>query len=300
MSLPRPIDPGVTYLLTRRCLLRTYLLRPSKELNQIFLYCLAVAAEKYGIEIHAYCVMSNHYHIIATDPHAQLPAFMHWLNEFVAKTVNTLLGRKEVVWSQGPYSAVRLEQAEDVLDKMVYVNVNPVKARLVSDARAWPGLNSLPEDLDGRVVSASRPGLFFRKKGVLPEKAELKLRIPPALAHIPPGELIARLRSRIEQRQEDIQREARRMGQPFLGRRGVLDQSPFAASTSQERRERTHPRVACKDAVRRKEVLMRIRNFVRAYRKAWERFCNAATDVVFPSGTYLLRLRYGVPCDPGY
>ena len=46
-----------------------------------------------NLRVHAVCVMSNHYHIVATDVHGNLPEFMHWLNEYTAKCVNAHLGR---------------------------------------------------------------------------------------------------------------------------------------------------------------------------------------------------------------
>ena len=83
---PRRILPGTTYLITRRTVQRTFLLRPSRQLNQAFLYCLAYAAERYGIGVHAFCVMSNHMHLVVTDPRGTLPQFMQWLNLFPARS----------------------------------------------------------------------------------------------------------------------------------------------------------------------------------------------------------------------
>jgi len=51
-----------------------------------FLYCLALAQRATGAQIHAVCVLSNHYHLIATDPKALLPRFAYILNKFVAST----------------------------------------------------------------------------------------------------------------------------------------------------------------------------------------------------------------------
>jgi len=62
MSLPRRVVPNTTYLVTRRCMGRRFLLRPDAALNQLFLYCLALGAQKYGIAVHGVSVMSNHYH----------------------------------------------------------------------------------------------------------------------------------------------------------------------------------------------------------------------------------------------
>ena len=67
MSLPRRVLPNTTYLVTRRCLGRRFLLRPDDALNNLFIYCLGLAANKHGIEVHAVGAMSNHYHLVLTD-----------------------------------------------------------------------------------------------------------------------------------------------------------------------------------------------------------------------------------------
>lgn len=298
MSLPRPVYPGTTYLITRRCAQRAFLLRPSEEVNQIFLYCLAIAAAKFQIEIHAFCAMSNHYHIVATDTLGQLPAFMHWLNRCVAKCLNAILLRSDAVWSQGSYSAVRLEMAEDVLDKMIYVFANPVKSGLVRDSQEWPGAISFPEDLDGRVLSASRPAAFFRKTGDLPMSATIKLVAPPTLAHLSSIELIFRLRKGLNTRQQSLREDVSREKRSFLGRRAVLGQSPFAVPVGPDRNTGINPRVACKNKARRLEILASLQEFYRSYRESWKTFCKGVRDVIFPRGTYLLRVRYNVPCEP--
>ena len=53
MTAPRQVLQGTTYLLTRRCARRQLLIRPSAIVNQIFLYCIAFAAEKAGIVVYA-------------------------------------------------------------------------------------------------------------------------------------------------------------------------------------------------------------------------------------------------------
>ena len=108
MTAPRQVLPGITYLVTRRCSQRQFLLRPSRASNQIFLYLLALAAARYRIRVHAFCVLSNHFHMIVTDPDAHLPAFHQFLDALVARAVNASLGRWEAFWAPNSYSAVRL------------------------------------------------------------------------------------------------------------------------------------------------------------------------------------------------
>jgi hypothetical protein len=59
MTAPRQILPGRIYLVTRRCLLRHFFLRPGPVVNQVFAYVLALAAQRYGVQVHAFCVLSN-------------------------------------------------------------------------------------------------------------------------------------------------------------------------------------------------------------------------------------------------
>jgi hypothetical protein len=47
--LPRPVLPRQFYLITRRCTQRQLLLRPDRETNNAFTYCLIEAAQRYGI-----------------------------------------------------------------------------------------------------------------------------------------------------------------------------------------------------------------------------------------------------------
>ena len=51
MTQPREVLPGQFYLLTRRCTQRQFLLRPDPDTNNAFTYCLAVAAQKYDIDV---------------------------------------------------------------------------------------------------------------------------------------------------------------------------------------------------------------------------------------------------------
>ena len=67
MTEPRPYLPGETYLVTRRCTQRQFLLLPSEIVAQVFMYCLAVAAALSGVEVHGFAVLSNHYHLLVSD-----------------------------------------------------------------------------------------------------------------------------------------------------------------------------------------------------------------------------------------
>lgn len=295
MSAPRQILPATTYLLTRRCAQRQFLLRPSRKVNQIVRFCLAHAAQRFSVRLHAFIAMSNHLHIVATDTHGTLPEFMHWVNEYIAKCVNAQLGRWESFWAPGSYSAVQLSGEEDVLAKMVYVYTNAVDAGLVRTARGWPGASSLPEDLARAPVEIDRPKGFFRHDGPVPAQATLRFDIPDVLEAT--GEdPVHRLERALGEREREIRDARRSEGMGFLGRRGVLEQSPFRRPESTEPRRGLSPRVAAVDKWHRIEVTQRLRGFIEAYREARERYLEGEFSVLFPWGTYWMRVRLGVQC----
>ena len=181
MSRPRAIEKGVTYLVTRRCFQRQFLLRPSQEVNAFVLFCLAYAAKQSGVLVHGYCVMANHYHVVLMDVEGKLPVFAHLLNMFIGRGVNAMYGRWESFWAPGSYSAVKLVGENDVLAKLVYSLQNPVDAGLVESSKLWPGLCSQPEDMLGKRIEVPRPDHFFRKKGKMPASVTLTLSPPPGV-----------------------------------------------------------------------------------------------------------------------
>jgi len=133
--------PGTTYLVTRRCYRRTFRLRPSPETTHILASCLGLAAEKTGILLHAVCFMSNHHHMVVTDPFGTLPDFLREVHRLTAKALNAAQGQWENLWSAEPCSAVQLADDEDIIDKIAYVAANPVAAGLVARPEDWPGLS---------------------------------------------------------------------------------------------------------------------------------------------------------------
>ena len=56
----RPVYPGDTHLITRRCQARLARLRPGAEVRSIVIYCMARAARRHGIEVIAFTIMSTH------------------------------------------------------------------------------------------------------------------------------------------------------------------------------------------------------------------------------------------------
>jgi len=286
---PRQILPGATYLVTRRCTQRQFLLVPKRRITQIFHYCLAYAVQRTGIHVHAVIVMSNHYHLIVTDPDGVLPLFVECLNKLVAKCVNATLGRWENFWASEPASYVRLLDDDAVVDKLAYLLANPIDAGLVEYGKEWPGLRL------GRPGSypCRRPDIFFREEGAMPSSLRLELTPPPNLAG---RQAQQRIRDAVAEREREARARIRRQGRTFLGARGVLRQNPFDSPHTLETRRQLSPRIASRNKWLRIETLTRCAEFVRDHAQALAHWLEGKRTVVFPLGTYLMRIRHGARC----
>jgi putative transposase len=286
MSLPRQVLPGQFYLITRRCTQRQFLLRPDRETNNAFTYCLLEAAQRYQIDILLPCAMSNHYHAVIFDRSGRYPEFVEHFHKMFARSQNALRGRWENLWASEPVCVVKLVGRDAVIDKLVYTATNPVKDHLVDRVHHWPGVNGMTAFLSRRPMRATRPFYFFRPDGPMPDAVEMLLALPPELGS--EGDVIAELRERIHAVEIEHEVERKRTGQRVCGRRAVLAQSWRDRPESHEPRRNLRPRVAARSQWARIEALLRDRAFVQAYmsaRAAWQE----GLPATFPSGTYWLR-----------
>jgi REP element-mobilizing transposase RayT len=294
MTAPRRVLQGTTYLVTRRCSERRFFLRPSERTTAIFSYLLAVAASRYGILVHAFCVMSNHFHLVVTDPHARLPDFHRYLDALVARALNCSLGRWQAFWDRDSYSAVALDTPAAILEKIVYVLANPVAAGLVRRGRDWPGLWSDPALIGAEPVTFERPKAFFRERGPMPASAQLRLDAPPGFEDR--DALVEALCDALREAEEGAAAEVQRRGGAVLGAKRVIAQRPDESPGSRESRRGLRPRVAGRNRWRRIESLIQLREFVCAHRDALDAWRGGARDVIFPPGTWLMRVLHGVRC----
>jgi putative transposase len=294
VALPRRVVPGATYLITRRCYQRTFRLRPSPDTTHILAYCLALAVERTGIVVHAACFMSNHHHLVVTDPRGELPNFLRELHRFAAKAMNAAQGQWENLWSAEPCSAVRLADDFDVVDKIAYVAVNPVAAGLVEKPEQWPGLSLWRPG----TVKVRRPGGYFRQGGC-PDAVTLRTQTPASVSgqRWSASQWEQHLHDAIARKVAKAHWNARAAGRTFLGRAAVLAQSFAKRARSFEPRRVLVPTVAAKDPHARRLLRGIQKAFRIAYREALEAWKAGTRDVIFPTGTWWMRVHHAAACE---
>jgi putative transposase len=297
VTAPRLIVPGETYLITRRCTRREYLLRPDEETNAIFEYCLAEAAKRCGIGLVAWCLMSNHYHAVVHDPKGRLPAFLEHFHKMVAKTMNARWDRSENFWSTEETCVTRLVTNHDIFEKVIYVLCNPVAADLVDRLEDWPGSSSLAY-LSTKTKTHPRPRAYFQDGGVMPEAAELRAMVP---SRITKNETLAswweRVRKAVRERSERLRQERIAEKRRVLGRKAVLRMPHTAAPTTETSKSGLRPCIACKDPERRMLELAALKQFRATYKAARLRWAACDRRATFPYGTYRMRA-LGLRCAP--
>lgn len=299
MSLPRPVFENRTYMVTRRCAERRFYLRPCPEVEQAFLFCLAVAAQRYGIVVYWLCVLSNHYHLGIRDLHGNYPEFLQLLHSLLARCLNVHLSRWENLWSSEQSGVLHVGDGAAVFDKMVYSLANPVKAQLVDKVAHWPGVNSLYYQLNDRPALVKRPHWFFDKNGDMPDDVELRFARPCEFAELSQAEWAERVRTAVALEEKKAAELRSQTNGRIVGRKAILRQSPFSCPRTSTERRGLRPRVASRNKWRRIELLKTNRNFLRSYRTAYERRRSYGVEVEFPYGTYQLRKLKLVCCPQG-
>ena len=102
-----------------------------------FLNLLGRVAGDFNWVVHAYCLMDNHYHLLVETPDGNLGRGMRQLNGVYTQDSNRRHRRAGHLF-QGRYKAILVDAESYLLELARYVVLNPVRARLVKSADAWP------------------------------------------------------------------------------------------------------------------------------------------------------------------
>lgn len=291
MSLPRTVLPGATYLLTRRVLRRHFLLRPDAAITNLILYALAVSAQRFGIQVHALCAMSTHLHLVVTDERGVLPSFLGFFHRIVALGTKVLRAWEGPVWDHGRTSVVRLMTHAAVVEEIAYTLANPVAAGLVRHASEWPGAKVLVDELGGGVLRAARPDVYLDPKNpAWPADVTLEVSLPPGLEAGEAEDFRREVADELAR--EEAMAHAKQAGEGVLGAEQAGSVSPYERATSFEPLRALNPTFAVGRGG--KEAWLRaaaaVRAFRAAYRGALAEWCKGVRDVLFPEGTWWMRV----------
>lgn len=109
----------------------------SRRDREQFLSYLESSVTRYGAIIHAYCLMTNHYHLLLETPQGNLPEIMRHINGAYTNYYNTKRKRAGHLF-QGRYKAILIEADEYLMELSRYIHLNPVRGGLSQKPEAHP------------------------------------------------------------------------------------------------------------------------------------------------------------------
>lgn len=105
----------------------------------VYLQLLAGLSSRLGCAVHAYCLMTNHVHLLITPPtRTSCAMLMKSLSQRYVQYVNRARARSGTLW-EGRFRSCLAQSARYVLACHRYIELNPVRARMVArpDEYAW-------------------------------------------------------------------------------------------------------------------------------------------------------------------
>ena len=136
MARPLRIEyEGAVYHITSRGNARKSIFRDDAD-RKLLLDILARVNERYTWICHAYCLMTNHYHLVIETRRANLSQGMRHLNGLYTQSYNRRHHRVGHVF-QGRFKAIVVEKENYLLELSRYVVLNPVRAKMVAYPSAW-------------------------------------------------------------------------------------------------------------------------------------------------------------------
>ena len=137
--MARPIRlefAGALYHVTARGDRREAIYEDDADREQ-FLSLLGDVVALFNWRCHAYCLMTNHYHLVVETPDANLSKGMRQLNGVFTQWSNRRHRRSGHLF-QGRFKAVLVDADSYLLELTRYVVLNPVRAHMVKSAGDWP------------------------------------------------------------------------------------------------------------------------------------------------------------------
>ena len=153
---PRVEYEGAIYHVMSRGDRRETIYRDDAD-RRYFLKTLGEACARTGWRVHAYVLMSNHYHLLLETPRANLVKGMHWFQSCYTLRFNARHQLSGHVF-QGRYQAIPVEAHRDYLFPLAdYIHLNPARAGLTAAGKvllryrwsslpAYANLAKRPED----------------------------------------------------------------------------------------------------------------------------------------------------------
>lgn len=136
MARPLRIEfPGAVYHVTARGNRQESIFASDRD-RATLLHIIGDAMMRFDGRVLAFCLMGNHYHLVLRTERANLSQTMRHVNGVYTQTFNQRHTKVGHVF-QGRFKAILVDSEAYLLTVCRYVDLNPVRARLVDEPAAW-------------------------------------------------------------------------------------------------------------------------------------------------------------------
>ena len=134
---------------------------------QAFLAIMKSAQAKYGCTLHAYCLMTNHFHLLIETDEVTVSKFMKQLASCYAIYFNRKYGYKGHLF-EGRYKSCLVQDDAYFLQTSRYIHLNPAKAGIVAHPEdyPWSSYRTMIGMQDDRITQIGRTHSYFGKNAV--------------------------------------------------------------------------------------------------------------------------------------
>ena len=158
--------PGAMYHIMHRGVRRKDLFEEEMD-YQVFLEILKCGLKKYECILHAYCLMTNHIHLLLETTDIEIGKFMKFLSERYAMYMNhKYLYRGHVFESR--YKSCLVTKDDYFLQTSRYIHLNPVKAKMAvyPEEYRWSSYKTIIGMQDDQITSSYRTLAYFQNHSV--------------------------------------------------------------------------------------------------------------------------------------
>ncbi len=302
----RFVPPGSLVEVTCRTVQGRCLMRPTPVIVDLIRGALARAARLHPVEVHAFCFLSNHFHLLLTASGAdRLAGFMNHLNSNLAREVGRQVSWTEKFWGRR-YQAILVSNEEPAqVERLLYILRHGCKENLVRRPSEWPGASSTQALLTGEPVRGtwidrtheyelSRGKKAAGRAETMQEEA-LALAPLPCWRHLSSDLYLARCAELVAFVESETGQRIRETGREPLGRERIVRQNPYFRPARPKKGPA--PLVHAASELARKEMRQRYQAFVDAFRRAAARLrlgvaSAADAHLLFPPGSFPPPRRY--------
>lgn len=136
MARPLRIQyPGAVYHVMNRGSSRQKIFLENRD-YEAFLHTLAELHHRWGVEVFAYCLMGNHYHVCLRTPEGNLSRVMRHLDGLYTQRFNRR-HRRDGALFRGRYNALVLDKDNYLSQVVRYIHLNPVEAGLAREPKSY-------------------------------------------------------------------------------------------------------------------------------------------------------------------